>query len=358
MTAAPPVGPPPDRIRRALRPVSRPLKRVAWRMNLERDALRARRQPADLAVFHDFSPSPAGGGNQTLRAMLGEMEGRGVRLEQHTISPGTQAVLFNSFNFDFGRLELLARRCEGIRKVHRVGAVTTLYRGFDDGTDARVARINRELADATIAISHATIEMYRRIGIELVEPRVIYNGCDRRIFNPNGRAPFSRGRKIRLISTSWSDNPNKGAATYRWLEQHLDWTRYEYTFVGNTPVPFERIAHLPPMPSAELAGVLREHDVFVTATANDAYSNALVEALSCGLPALYLASGGSAEAVGEAGFGFRELEEIPALLERLVEDYEERRAAISLPSLEEIVDEYLEVLGLDRFVGVRAGDVA
>src|SRR5439155_8080422 len=115
-------------------------KRVAWRVSIERDALLARRRQADLAVFHEFRPPPAGGGNQTLRAILGEMRRRGVRLELQTISPGARAVLFNSFNFDFERLELLARRCEGARMVHRVGAVTTLYRGFDDGTDARVAR--------------------------------------------------------------------------------------------------------------------------------------------------------------------------------------------------------------------------
>ena len=103
-----------------------------------------------------------------------------------------------------------------------------------------------------------------------------------------------------------------------------------------------------------MASLLRDHDVFVTATENDAYSNALVEALSCGLPAVYLDSGGSGEAVGEAGFGFREREEIPALLDRLVDEYEERQAAISLPSLEEVADAYLEVLGLRDFVGVRA----
>ncbi len=56
---------------------------------------------------------------------------------------------------------------------------------------------------------------------------------------------------------------------------------------------------------------------FVTATQHDAYSNALVEALSCGLPAIYLDSGGSGEAVQDAGFGFNDREEIPALLERL-----------------------------------------
>ena len=39
--------------------------------------------------------------------------------------------------------------------------------------------------------------------------------------------------------------------------------------------------------------------------------------------------------------------------ERLVDEYEQRQAAISLPSLEVIADQYLEILGLDDFVGVR-----
>jgi glycosyltransferase involved in cell wall biosynthesis len=350
------VSVPPDALRRTLRPVARPVKRAVRRARLERDVRRARRSGADLAAFHDFAPAPAGGGNQTLRAVLGELARRGVRIEIGAIPPDARACLFNAFNFDFERLELFARRVDGVRMVHRVGAVTSLYRGFDDGTDARVAELNRRLADATIAISHATIEMYRRIGVELVRPRVIYNGCDHRIFHPHGRVPFDRGRKIRLISTSWSDNARKGGPTYRWLEDHLDWDRYEFTFVGNSSTPFERIRHLPPLPSEQLADELRRHDVFVTATEYDAYSNALVEALSCGLPAVYLASGGSAEAVKDAGLGFRDREEIPALLDRLGDEYEERQAAISLPTLEEIGDEYLEVLGLDEFVGIRASD--
>jgi glycosyltransferase involved in cell wall biosynthesis len=343
------------RSRQALRPLGRPAKRALWRARVERDALLARVRPADLAVFHEFVPAPHGGASQSLRAVLGELRRRGARVEIGTISTATRAVLFNSFNFDAQRLRLLARRARGVRFVHRVGAVTSLYRGFDDGTDARVAALNRELAHATLAISRATIEMYRQIGVELVEPVVVHNGCDPAIFHPRGRIPFSRARKTRLICASWSDNPRKGGPTYRWLEDRLDWSRYEFTFVGNSSTPFRRIRRLPPMSSLALADELRRHDVFVTATENDAYSNALVEALSCGLPAVYLDSGGSAEAVKDAGFGYRDREEIPALLERLVEEYEARQAAISLPTLAEIADGYLRVLGLDEFVGARGG---
>jgi glycosyltransferase involved in cell wall biosynthesis len=353
MTTAPPAVPAGDPLRRALRPVTRPLKRLAWRAGVERDVLRTRRRPAHLALFYEFAPAPAGGGNQALRALVAECRRRGVIVENNTLSRSTRACLFNSFNFDAGRLARFVRGNPGVRLVHRVGAVTSLYRGYDDGTDARVAELNREFAHSTIAISRATIDMYRLIGIELIEPRVVYNPVDDAVFHPRGRLPFSRDRKIRLISSSWSANPRKGAPVYRWLEDHLDWERYDFTFVGNTPIPFRRIRHIPPVPSPELAELLRSHDVFVTATEHDAYSNALVEALSCGLPALYLESGGSAEAVKEGGLGFREREEIPALLDRLVEEYEARQASISLPSLAEIVDSYLEALGLGDFVDVR-----
>jgi glycosyltransferase involved in cell wall biosynthesis len=331
--------------------VASPLRRAAAQARrrgvTERDARLARFRQADLSIFHDFEPSPAGGANQTLSAFVAECERRGLRVERNTISRTTRACLFNSFNFDFDRLQRFARSRPGsCRMVHRVGAVTTLYRGFDDGTDARVAELNRTLADATLAISQATIDMYRQIGVELVDPHVVHNPVDRRIFNADGREPLRRDRKTRLIAVSWSPNPRKGGPTYRWLEEHLDSDRYELTFVGNPDAPYSRARTVGPVPSHELADLLRSHDIFVTATENDAYSNALVEALACGLPALYLRSGGSAEAVGDAGFGFDRREEIPGLLERLAREYAERQAAISLPTLEELVDGYLEVLGL------------
>jgi glycosyltransferase involved in cell wall biosynthesis len=327
----------------------RALARAARRRALlERDAARARLGRADLALFHDFEPAPAGGAHQTLRAVVAECRRRGIRVAHNTIPRGTRACLFHSFNFDAARLERFVRHAGDCRMVHRVGAVTSLYRGFDDGTDAHVAELNRRFAQATIAISHATVEMYRSIGIELVDPRVVYNAVDPSIFHPRGRELFDRSRKTRLVAVSWSDNPRKGGPTYRWLESALDWDRYTFTYVGNTQEAFERIAVVPPMPSHELAELLRSHDVFVTATENDAYSNALVEALSCGLPAVYLDSGGSREAVKEAGLGFADRDELPALLDRIREDYEAYQAAISLPSLAELVDEYLEVLGLGR----------
>ena len=157
---------------------------------------------------------------------------------------------------------------------------------------------------------------------------------------------LTEGEKIRLISTSWSDNPNKGATVYKWLEEHLDWDKFEYTFVGRTPVRFDRIHHLPPVPSEQLADILRQHDIFITASRHEACSNSVLEALACGLPVLYVDSGSHPELVGEAGLGFSCQEDIPELLERLVREYELFQARISLPTLSEVAAQYLHVMGL------------
>jgi Glycosyl transferases group 1 len=306
---------------------------------------RARFRRADVAVFHAFRPPPFGGGNQFLRALVGELERRGLRVALNAIPPSTRACLFNSYNFDAERLRAFPRR--DCRLVHRVDGPLSAYRGFDDGTDALITELNRELADATVLQSCWSFDRHRQLGIGLRDPHVVRNTVDPRIFNATGRATWHGARPLRLISVSWSDNENKGGQTYAWLDGILDRSRFEYTFVGRTRHPLPHGRMLPPQPSEELAGLLREHDAFVTASLNDPCSNALLEALACGLPAVFVRSGGHPELVGEAGFGFECRDEIPALLDRLVDEYEARRAAISVPSLAQVADGYLQVLGVE-----------
>jgi glycosyltransferase involved in cell wall biosynthesis len=317
--------------------------RVGREVSTEVDRARyGRRGGADLALFHDFAPPPTGGGHQFLRALVSELGRRGLEIEVNRISRDTKACLFNSFNFDFRRLRRFAH--PGCRMVHRVDGPIGVYRGFDDGTDARIERINGELADATVLQSHFSLESHRSLGIDLRTPTVITNAADPAIFHPPGSNEPLAGRKVRLVATSWSDNPNKGAEVFSWLDRHLDWDRYELTFLGRSPEPFARIRTRGPLATGPLAAELRRHDLYIAASRNDPCSNALLEALACGLPAAYLASGGHPELVGAGGLPFERADEIPAVLEQLVTELAERRAAIQLASLSDVADSYLEVL--------------
>jgi len=152
------------------------------------------------------------------------------------------------------------------------------------------------------------------------------------------------GRRLRVIATSWSDNPRKGTDVLSWLDTHLDRDELEVTFAGRTEARFERIRAVGPVPSHELADLLREHDVYLAASRDDPSSNALLEALACGLPAAFLRSGGHPELVGEGGIGFDSAEELPVVLQRLRAELPERREAIRVPALADVADRYLEVL--------------
>jgi glycosyltransferase involved in cell wall biosynthesis len=317
---------------------------LARRARTEADRLASRRSRADLAVFHEFSPPPGGGGHQFLRALERELTNRGLDVEQNRLSGGTPACLFNSFNFDFDRLRRFVRgEC---RMVHRVDGPIGVYRGFDDGTDEAIAEVNRELADSTVFQSRFSLEKHVELGLELRDPVVIPNSVDPAIFHrPEQREPLE-GRKVRVIAMSWSDNVRKGGKTLAWLDRELDWDRYELTFVGRTSMPLERIRAVGPVDSDEVAERLRRHDVYIAASRDDPCSNALLEALACGLPAAFLESGGHPELVGEGGLPFHADEEIPEVLDRLVAGIDGFRAAISVPSIASVADRYLQVLGL------------
>jgi glycosyltransferase involved in cell wall biosynthesis len=328
-------------MRAPLRTAAQPLRALAARGRTEADWLRTRRGSADLAIFHEFRPPPYGGGNQFLLALVRELEGRVLRVEINQVSGGTPTCLYNSFNFDFTRLRRFARA--GVRMVHRVDGPIGVYRGFDDGTDRRIASVNRDLADATILQSRFSLDKHRELGLELKHPVVIHNAVDPAIFHP----PATReapSRRLRVIATSWSDNPRKGGEVLEWLDRHLDLDSYALTFAGNTQARLERIRVVGPLASEPLAELMRAQDVYLAPSQDDPCSNALLEALACGLPAAFRRSGGHPELVGEAGIGFDDPEELPDVFARLTAELDTRRAAIRVPTLVDVADRYLEVL--------------
>ena len=306
--------------------------------------IQGRFQQADLSIFHQFAPPPSGGGHQFLRALWNETESFGLKVENNTISRTTRACLFNSFNFDERRLQRLRR--DSVLYVHRVDGPIDVYRGRDEGIDQHICQINHKFADKTIFQSYYSLEKHLALGLQFKDPEIVLNAVDSAIFNTQGRVQFSHNRKTRLVAASWSDNPRKGAPVYTWLDEHLDWEHFEFTFIGRSPVQFKNIRMIDPVPSNQLANYFREHDIYITASQNDPCSNSLLEALSCGAPALYLKSGGHPEIVKEAGLGFDSAEEIPALLEKLVTDYEKYQARIEVPTMTSIAGKYLKILGL------------
>jgi len=305
---------------------------------------------AQVAVVHQFKRPPYGGGNQFLLALTGELRRMGFDVGARAIGPRTRQVLFNSFNFDMSwlRHKLRDRKARGIRTIHRVDGPISAYRGQDFHVDEEIFEINRELADVTVFQSEFSRAKHRDIGLDFTgETAVIMNAVDPSIFYPDldVRPLEAQDRKVRIVASSWSDNRRKGADVFEWLDENLDFSRYEMTFVGNVKCEFRNIRRCPAVPSAALAAELRAHDIYVAASLNDPCSNALTEALACGLPAVYRKSGGHPEIVKKAGLGFDNAEEVPELLDRIVQNHAAYRASIEIPSIASVATRYAALLG-------------
>ena len=296
-----------------------------------------------VSMFREFVKPPYGGGNQFMLALRGEMERLGVRVVNNQIADSIDGYLFDSLWFD-QKLLLRLARLNRPQVLHRIDGPIHLYRGKDKELDDRIFEINQEFATTSVIQSVFTLQRIYSTGYRPVSPVVVRNAPDAAIFNRTNKVPFATGRKVRLISSSWSDNPRKGGAVYKWLDENLDWTKYDYEFLGRASANFNNIRRIEPVPSQQLADCLRNFDIYITASENDPCSNALIEALSCGLPAIFLRSGGHPELAGMGGLGFDHPEEIPALIDRLVEHYAAIQSCIQVRSITDVASAYLACL--------------
>jgi glycosyltransferase involved in cell wall biosynthesis len=298
-----------------------------------------------LTFLFEFHKPPYGGGNQFLLALREQFEKNGFCVATNSYSRNTRACLFNSFNFDISKAKRLRNLHQDVRMVHRVDGPIAVYRGYNDGTDKKIYEINNEIADATVFQSNYSLKKHLELGMVFKNPVIIYNSVNPDLFYAHNRLPFSvNGRKTRLIATSWSDNPQKGGLLYKWLEEHLDWSKYDFTFVGRTQEVFKRIKHIAACPSKQLADILRQHDIYITGSQYDPCSNSLLEALACGLPAVYLNSGGHPELVKDAGVGFTSYDGALGAIDRIAKDYLYYQSRIEIIPLTRVAQLYLGVL--------------
>lgn len=271
-----------------------------------------------IAILYPFKAGPWGGGNQFLKALRNELRTTGHYTDK---IEDADVVLFNSFENGANVLDA-KKRCPGAIFIHRVDGPIAQVRGKDRALDMQTFALNATLADGTIFQSAWCREQCIAAGLQETKfSTTIYNAPDPNIFFPRTHAPLQHNRRTRLIATSWSTNIRKGFDYYAALDETLDFSQYDMTFIGNTPFTFTNIVHKPAMDSAQLAKELRAHDIYITASQTEPCSNSLIEALACGLPAVARNSGGHPELIGSGGVLFKTVEEMYAAIDTVRDHY-------------------------------------
>lgn len=295
-----------------------------------------------MKIFIVYKPKEKawGGGNQFLRGLKEDLSRKGVVTESVAEA---DVIFFNGYQeiFDFIKCLVLHPRK---KRIWRLGPIMSLHRSGVKWKiiDWTLNILSSAFANIVFFQSTWSLKEARKRGfLKKKNVFIINNASDSTIFYPKSRLPSI---PIRLIYTSWSANPKKGFSFLKYLDKHIDTKRFAITFVGNLSFKPKTINVKSPMNSQNLAIELRNHDIFISPTKDDACSNAILEALACGLPVVALRSGGNQELVKDGGLLFSNEQEMLQAIDTVARDLDGFRGRITVKSISEVADEYMSAI--------------
>jgi hypothetical protein len=185
-----------------------------------------------------------------------------------------------------------------------------------------------KVADYTVFVSTWLKNLYENQGISTKNNHVVLAGANKEIFNNNDYVPWDGSEEMRIVTHHWGANWNKGFDVYTNLDKLISSKKWQnkisFTYIGNLPknFKFENTKVIKPLSGENLAEAIKKNHIYLTASINEPSGNHHIEGAQCGLPLLYIDSGGIPEYC--SGFG------------EIFDKYNFEQ------KLEKIMDEYLE----------------
>ena len=282
-----------------------------------------------------------GGGNTFLNALRRELQ----KMDLYESFPeNADAILFNSHH-ELDRILKLRKKFSEKFFIHRVDGPIFKVRGTGAEIDKEIYRINNKVADGTVFQSEWSRKENAKLGlIKNKYETVIYNASNEKMFNREGREGPKSGKKIKLINTSNSANWRKGFELYKYLDENLDFSKFEMTFIGNSPAEFKNINWIKWIEHKKMPEILKKHDMYITACENEPCSNSLVEGLSCGLPVVALDNGCHPELIKGGGLLFKGRDDVIEKIEEVANNIDYFASRIPRLSMKKATKEYLSFI--------------
>lgn len=184
-----------------------------------------------------------------------------------------------------------------------------------------------QCADTVVFVSSWLESIYLNLGMHENKTKVILSGSDTNIFKPYNNKNFS-DKKIKIVTHHWSSHFNKGFEIYLMLDKLLEQSNWlnklEFTYIGNVSPEYEfkNTKLIQALDGKELAEELSKNDIYLTASKNEPSGNHHIEGALCGLPILYLNSGGIPEYCSGYGVAFNGTDDFEFKLNEIIEKKE------------------------------------
>ena len=295
-----------------------------------------------INILYDFKDGPWGGGNQFLKALRKGLIQKGAYDDN---VESADVIIFNA-NPDSIKKYLLTLFKYAGSKIIIMRFDGPIYEARKDNLfyDNILFKISEKFSDGNVFQSEYSRARCKHYGLKTKKfEEVIINAPDSEVFNNKVRVNKKPDEKIKLITTSWSANPRKGFDVLEFLDNSLDFAKYDFTFVGNSPIQFKNIQHIPPVESKKLSLLYQEHDIFISTSLFEACSNSVIEAVHCGCIPLLRNNSSHPELVkSDPRFLFEGKDDILDKIETLT-TLQNFNSEITLPVIEDIAQKYLSL---------------
>jgi len=289
-------------------------------------------------VFFTFEPKGGsfGGGAFFVTNMIEYLKKRGYKIT-FTLEKGIDIIFItdprkgkkgSSKSYSIDDIIQYKKRNPKVKILHRINECET-KREKSIGIDQLLLK-TMKISDRIVFITQWLQDYFiKKYNISTKNCSVVVNGCNPNFFfppNKNQEKVIEERTKVKLITHHWSSNYLKGFEIYNKIDEYLGKHPDEFalTFVGNynqnyTP---KNITVLSPECDMRLGNILREQDIYLTASQNEPCGMHQLEGLSCGMPILYReGSGGIKETCVNAGLEFSNFDDFLEKLQQIKKEY-------------------------------------
>ena len=269
-----------------------------------------------ISIQSKVVDGPWGGGNLFVQNLVNYLTSNGLKVLNNLYNPKIDLILMTdplkqsiSTNFSFKQISYYKKYINpNVKIVHRVNECDE--RKNTNNVNKEIIHCN-SIADSTIFVSNWLMNLFENIGLHN-NNKVINSGSNRDIFNNLNKPNWDGFSNIKIVTHHWGANWNKGFAIYTKLDELLSKSEYkeklEFTYIGNLPskVKFQNSSVVNPLSGKALANEVKNHHAYLTGSLNEPSGNHHIEGAQCGLPILYIDSGGIPEYCENYGLKFTE----------------------------------------------------
>jgi glycosyltransferase involved in cell wall biosynthesis len=287
---------------------------------------------------------PWGGGNKTVSALSKGLEKRGIEVTYDLNEDAIDVIMCidprpNQHGIWYQHFLNYKSQKPLVKIVQRVGDVGTHSK--PELTSLVKQSVN--FSDFVIFPSKWAKDY---IHFEGKNYKIIPNRPLSSFFNFRENRPV--GNKINVVTHHWSTNPKKGFDTYELLS-NIDTSSISLTYIGRTPDNFnpKNIKIIPPQDTEFLTKELPLHDIYLTASIEEAGANHVLEAMAAGLPVLYHSQGGSIpEYCKDYGVSFSSNADVEDRFKELVLNFKTYKKSVMKYSetIDQTIRDYCEII--------------